>query len=259
MTGTVRVARVAVIGLLLACWATAAGPTSAPITVKKLDGTSVTGEMLSADHDRLILLPTGKKDGVSLDWKDVVSVSNGLNRQHAIPMWKAKFQDRLCGACTGDRTIAHDVCEGKGIDPEKRKECVACKGVGAVGKCTNAKCDKGKVDCPGACLKRSVGTWVMKDGQWMREWRLAKGRIQWKTENHLGELFEVTNEGYVSKGDCPICTRTSKVDCSTCFGKGQLQCKPCRGVGFTGPACTGCKDGRIACADCKGKGLQASN
>jgi len=249
-----RTARICLITLLLGCWAIAAGPESAPITVKKTDGTSATGEMLSADPESITLLPPGKKDAVVIAWKDVASVSNGLTQKLALGVWKNKHADRLCGTCEGNGTLIHETCEGKGINPETKKDCVPCKGVGGVGKCTNVKCKEGKVDCPGDCLKRSVGKWVQRNGQWYREWQIGK-LTSWASEHHLGELFTVGPNGYEPKGNCNICQRTSKVDCSVCEGKKLIPCKPCSGLGITGPACTDCKAGRLVCHDCKGKRL----
>src|SRR5688500_11101766 len=99
-----RIMRVFLIALLLGCWAVAAGPISAPMTVKKTDGTTVTGQLLTADADSLLILPAGKKDGISVAWKDVSTVSNGLSRHSAAAMWKHQHQDRLCGTCEGAGT-----------------------------------------------------------------------------------------------------------------------------------------------------------
>lgn len=251
--------RAVVLGLLLAGWVVAAAPADKVerVTVKKADGTTVAGELISADHDGVIVQPTGKP-GVQVVWKDVASVSNGLTRAQAVAQWKAKRKDRLCTTCQGDRGVKHEACGGTGVDPAAKQPCAACKGTGSAGKCTNPKDKDGKIDCPGPCLKLTVGTWTKRpDGTRWREFKFRGGGGGTISEGHVGEVW-VFKAGAPpeNKGKCTVCDGKAVVDCGTCGGKGQLACKPCRGVGVTGPACKDCKDGQTKCADCKGSGLR---
>jgi hypothetical protein len=245
------------VGVACSCLIVTAAPAPVErVTVKKADGTTVAGELISADHDAVFVTPAGKKDAVMVPWKDVASVSNGLTRGLAVNQWKAKRKGQLCNTCKGDRTVKHEACGGTGVDPAAKQPCAACKGAGTAGKCTNPKCKDGKVDCPAPCLKRSVGKWVVHQGIMSREVKVSSKMTYYIHEPHVGELFEVNKNGYVNKGDCPTCQRATKVDCNTCNGRASLPCKSCRGVGVTGPACKGCKEGQVACAPCKGSGLR---
>ena len=251
--------RALVLGFLLAGWVAAAAPPAKVerVTVKKADGTTVAGELVSADHDGLIVQPPGKT-GVLVGWKDVASVSNGLTRGQAVSQWKAKRQDQLCGTCEGNRTVKHEACAGTGVDPAAKKPCPTCKETGAAGKCTNPKCKEGKVDCPGPCLKLSVGTWKKKDdGKLWREFKMKGNRGYNVSEGHVGEVWNFTGAEPENKGKCGQCNGTAKVDCGTCAGRAHLPCKACRGAGATGPACKECKEGQTKCADCKGAGVRS--
>jgi hypothetical protein len=257
---TLRTASLAFLGVVFAAiLATAApvpkSPPAEQVTVKKSDGTSISGELLVADHVALTVRPP-KGDALLIPWKQVASVSNGLNRQLAILRWKTAHKDQLCGQCIGDRTVKHDACNGTGIDPEGKKECATCKGTGTGGKCTNAKCVNGKVDCPGPCLKLSVGTWKDKDGHKWREFPTRNGSHK-ISDNHLGQVWGLTADrsAMEQKGPCPVCAGAATYDCPTCDGKGHLPCKACDGAGVTGTLCKGCNHGRAICDSCKGKGL----
>lgn len=240
----------------------AAIPIVEHVQVKRTDGKTVSGELLWADPQTVGIQP-GKGDPVVVTWKEVASISNGLTRPAAILRWKEKNKDILCSTCNGDQTIKHEACGGTGVDPASKKPCEDCKGSGSAGKCTNHKCVEGKVDCPGPCLKLSVGTWKKEaDGKLWRYFRVRAGnrtgdfRI---SDGHVGQVWVMTADGtsMEEKGPCPICHGAAKVDCSTCLGKGILPCKTCGGVGVVGPHCPEktCDHGRIPCTTCNGKGL----
>jgi hypothetical protein len=245
------------------CLPATAAPPVAPaperVTIKKTDGTTVAGELASADHDGVAVRAGPKAPPVKVAWKDLASISNGLTRNVAITRWKADHDGKLCGTCMGDRTIKHEACAGTGIDPASKKLCAPCNGGGTAGKCTVAKCAEGKVDCPGPCLKLSVGLWKMKDGLRIREFK-SGGGTGWVSEHHVGEVWVFKSNGPPDqKGKCTVCQGTAKVECGTCQGKGKLPCKTCGGVGMTGPACKDCQGGRTPCKDCKATGLTPPN
>lgn len=254
---------VVAVGWIVAGWVGAAAAPPAGkverVTVVKVDKKSVSGELVTADADGVILQPAGKADAVLIGWKEIATVSNGLTRAQAVAKWKVKFADKLCPTCQGERTVKHDACNGTGVDPATKQPCAACKGTGTAGKCTNPKDKekKGKVDCPGPCLKLSVGTWKKHDdGKLWREFKFANGHGYSVSQGHVGEVWTFTKTGEPeSKESCKVCGGTATVDCPTCDGKGDLACKTCRRTGVTGPACKDCALGQIKCATCKGSGL----
>jgi hypothetical protein len=262
-----RVVALPFLGILVSALLVTAAPTPTAerverVTIKKADGTTVAGELMWADHDGVGVRATPKAEAVLVPWKNVASISNGLTRQSAINKWKEKFKNALCGVCQGDQVVKHEACGGTGIATETKKDCQTCKGSGAGAKCTNAKCKEGKVDCPGPCLKLSVGSWVLKkeDG---KKWRTltarSGGRViqHYVSDGHLGEVWALNSDGssIENKGQCTVCRGEAKLECGTCSGKGHLPCKSCAGVGVVGPACKDCAGGKIKCAECKGKGL----
>jgi hypothetical protein len=262
-----RVVALPFLGILVSALLVTAAPTPTAerverVTIKKADGTTVAGELMWADHDGVGVRATPKAEAVLVPWKNVTSISNGLTRQTAINKWKEKHKELLCGVCQGDRTVKHEACGGTGIATETKKDCQTCKGSGAGGKCTNAKCKEGKVPCSGPCLKPSVGTWVLNkdDGKRWRSFPTRSGRQVGNfriSDGHFGEVWELSRDGSTmeSKGQCTVCRGEAQLECSTCSGKGHLPCKPCAGVGVVGPACKDCTGGQVKCMACKGKGL----
>lgn len=54
-------------------------------------------------------------------------------------------------------------------------------------------------------------------------------RIQYISQNHIGELIEYDNGRPVTRGRCPTCEGTSRVVCAICTGTGK--CVACAGAG----------------------------
>jgi hypothetical protein len=237
-------------------------PSPSPIvTITLADGTSVRGKLLNADRDHVTIQPTAAGQSTAtqnVPWNNISKVSNGLTREQAHAQWKQQqLQHELCPTCTGDRVTDCPTCSGTGLDQEKMDQCRTCNGGGRV-PCTNAKCDKGKVDCPKPCLKLSQGLWKKKDdGKMWRTFRGRGGTTTEVSEDHAGELVEIKDGVTTLAGKCPACNGTAKADCATCNGEQTVVCTKCRGVGATGPACPACKadPGKVKCAACEGKGL----
>jgi hypothetical protein len=234
-----------------------AAPAVERVSVKKTDGTTVAGTLLWADPDGVGV--QGAKDPVLVEWKDIASISNGLTRPKAISQWKIKNEKILCDICHGDRTVKHEACNGTGVAPETKKDCETCKGTGTGAKCTNAKCVEGKVECPGPCLKRSVGVWKDTGGLLWREFPVAGGGKYRISQGHWGQIWTLTADksSMEMKGNCPQCNGEAKIACDTCLGKAHLPCKTCDAVGLLGPACKDCDHGQVKCTNCNGKGLVA--
>jgi len=115
---------------------------------------------------------------------------------------------------------------------EKTKPCFNCGGTGKTS-CPNGK--DGEMDCPGPCLKLSVGEWVHMDvaGHPPTDlWRkFSKGSGGWSAwnQNHVGDIIEYQNGDPVDVGKCKICGGTGKVKCTLCNGTGEITCPICEG------------------------------
>jgi hypothetical protein len=114
------------------------------------------------------------------------------------------------------------------------KVCFQCNGVGTV-VCPAPGCKEGKVDCPGACLKLTRGTWIHMtvDGHGPNElWQKfpnssGLGGYQAWNQNHVGEVVVYQNGVAVNIGKCKVCGGTTKVTCSACKGTGKQTCEIC--------------------------------
>jgi hypothetical protein len=92
-----------------------------------------------------------------------------------------------------------------------QKSCFACNGEGAVA-CRVPGCRNGKVDCPGACLKLTRGTWVHMNmaGHDPKDlWQkfpdsTGQGSQAWN-QQHMGEVIVMQNSRAVNIGACKVC------------------------------------------------------
>ena len=111
--------------------------------------------------------------------------------------------------------------------------CPRCKGAGSA-ICRAPGCVNGKVECPGPCLKLSVGKWEHLNvaGHDPKElWQKFQGKGEWNawTTAHIGEVIVIRDGKPVNIGTCSICQGHGKVDCKACEGTGKLVCTLCMG------------------------------
>ena len=232
-----------------------AAPKPNPIvTIKKTDGTTVRGQLISPEPDLVIIKPPGAAvENVTVRWKEIKSISNGLTREQSAAQWKELHKDALCPDCHGDRGVPCKDCGGAGFDQAKLETCKDCGGAGAF-YCTNKKCDEGQVDCPMPCLKLTEGRWVKRDdGKLWRTFPMRGGGTMSWSNHHLGEVVDRMGE---NKGKCTNCGGTTKVDCPDCGGLAYKICQTCYFEGKTGPACPTCENGRKPCTTCSSTGLK---
>jgi len=117
---------------------------------------------------------------------------------------------------------------------EPTKECPQCRGSGLQACAT--KCKEGMRDCPGKCLKLSVGKWehLTVAGHAPTElWQKfpMKGGYQAWNHTHVGEVVEIRDGVPTLAGKCPVCKGAAKVPCTECDGSGQAKCALCDGAG----------------------------
>ena len=225
------------------------------VTIKKVDGSTLRGKVLTNDGVQLSIAPVeGKAFGQPLDvaWKDVKAVSNGLTQTKGQEAWKLEHKGDLCDVCHGDRGIVCDVCKGTGHDKESSKDCKTCKGAQQV-TCTQPKCDKGTIPCPSPCLKLSEGHWTTKDGKQVRTFKVKGGTVT-ASDEHLGQTGKFEGST-IQFADCPTCGKTGKITCPTCHGTGSLPCPTCK-ADKKAADCASCEDGYTACSSCAGTGLK---
>ena len=221
------------------------------VTIKKTDGTTVRGQLVSPEPDQLVIkAPGAAGETITFRWSQIKSISNGLTQEQSAAQWKALHKDELCPDCNGDRGVPCKDCHGTGFDQSKLVPCKDCGGAGALF-CTNKKCNDGQVDCPKPCIKLSEGRWYMKDGKRVRN--VGRG---WVSDGHLGELFDTKGGAFTPLGKCPNCNGTTKVDCRDCGGLAYKICPTCNFEGKTGPACPTCEGGRTPCTTCGATGLK---
>jgi hypothetical protein len=228
------------------------------ITVTRTDGTQVKGQYVSADGKVLTLrtLTKGKPDEntTEVPWSDIKTTSTGLTRAKAFAAWKEENRNALCGDCAGEGLTTCATCKGTAHDPAALKGCATCKDELLV-PCKGPKCDKGRIPCPGPCLKLSVGPWVRKDDGKLWKKVPVKGGYGDISESHLGEVWEKDKDGNYSAKPCPICNKGGFVTCPKCEGKGQFPCPTCF-ANTKAAACKDCDKGKSKCATCEGTGLK---
>lgn len=232
------------------------------VNVKKLDGSVVHGQLVSADGASVSVKPSAEPgkygDAVDIQWSEIKSVSNGLTQAKAKAAWKAEHHDDLCDTCHGDRLLPCSVCKGTGHDPASSKDCKTCKGAGTV-KCKEPRCDNGMVPCLGPCIKLTEGTWSKPDADGKR-WRHfgggKHGGGMLYSHLHAGEIVQIEKDGSVSgTTPCTICGKTGKVFCPTCGGRGVVACPTCK-ADKSAADCKNCEDGTELCSKCNGSGLK---
>jgi hypothetical protein len=122
------------------------------------------------------------------------------------------------------------------VDPATGKplvKCYRCQGAGSI-KCTARGCKDGWVDCPGPCLKLSVGRWEHLDvpghdpKELWQKFTYSDGWHAWTT-GHIGEVIEMRGGKPTNVGKCPVCKGKGKVPCKVCKGTGQVVCDVCGG------------------------------
>lgn len=122
------------------------------------------------------------------------------------------------------------------LDPQTGKpmaRCPRCQGEGTT-KCTARGCVNGWVDCPGPCLKLSVGRWEHLDvpghdpKELWRKFTYDGGWTGWTTA-HIGEVIETRNGVPTNIGKCSVCGGKGKVPCQVCHGTGRVVCAVCGG------------------------------
>jgi hypothetical protein len=143
----------------------AAAPAAKPnpiVMVKKLDGTTVRGQLTSAEPDQILIkTPGAAGETVTIRWSQIAHVSNGLTQEQSAAQRKGLHKDELCPDCHGDRGVPCKDCHGTGFDQTKLVTCKDCGGAGVLF-CPNKKCDDGQIDCPAPCLKLTVGRWTKR-------------------------------------------------------------------------------------------------
>jgi hypothetical protein len=113
------------------------------------------------------------------------------------------------------------------------EKCLRCQGTGLI-KCKVLKCKNGQVDCPGKCMKLSVGIWEHMNvpghdpNELWQKYTGSKGWHAW-TSDHVGEVIEIRNGTPENIGKCPTCGGTATVLCKTCKGTGTMVCPACHG------------------------------
>lgn len=231
------------------------------VTVVKTDGTSVRGQLVSADPDKVVVKPAAKlgvksataPSDVELTWKDIKTVSNGLTYAKALAAWKQEHLADLCEQCHGERTMLCPTCKGTMHDPASGKDCKTCKGELLVD-CKAPKCKEGKTPCPAPCIKLTEGRWYMKDGKKWRDFHFAGGLNASVSEGHAGQVFDANGQ---LAGECPTCGGKTVIDCPTCKGIGKVPCPTCSARKDAPPCPDKCDHGRVTCDKCKGTGLKS--
>lgn len=240
-----------------------AAPVVPQVTVVKVDGTTVRGQLTASDPDSVTVTPPAKAgsadapEPVVVSWKDVRSVSNGFTQAKALVQWKQAHHDQLCETCHGDRTVLCPTCKGTAHDPAASKDCPTCHGELLVD-CKGPRCDHGKVPCPNHCLQLTEGRWITKeDGLKWRTFPLGRGYFSF-SEHHLGHMITIDRKAgtVTDTGVCPVCNGVTKVDCPVCHGQGKTPCPTCV-ARKDAPACPAhCDQGHTKCPTCDGTGLK---
>ncbi|MEO7934351.1 MAG: hypothetical protein ABIT76_14450 [Chthoniobacterales bacterium] len=163
----------------------------------------------------------------------------------------------LCGACYGgyrylhrnDTAVVASVSPASGdatpasvtppVDPvtgTPLAPCTRCQGSGTI-RCTAPHCAEGWVDCPGKCLKLSVGRWEHMDvpghdpKELWQKFTYPGGHAAWTTA-HVGQVIEMRDHKAVNIGACPVCGGKAKVPCKICQSTGHIVCPVCHGRKF---------------------------
>jgi hypothetical protein len=141
--------------------------------------------------------------------------------------WRSPADISSGGEPEPDRLPAVDA-SGRPLD-----KCSRCNGTGLT-KCTVSRCKEGQVDCPGKCLKLSVGIWeyMSVPGHDPKElWQKVSGSKGWHAWStaHVGEVIAIRNGRPENIGKCPTCGGKAKVACKVCKGAATITCSACHG------------------------------
>lgn len=256
------------LGLILPAWLWGETKPAAPkpppiVTVIQNDGSTVRGTISSIDPRNVVIQPLAKPKetpppAVTISWKEIKSVTNGMTQKRMLAQWKKEHPEQLCETCKGELTVRCDVCKGTMHDPASAKDCKTCGGELLID-CKAPQCDHGKVPCPAPCLKLTQGTWVKKeDGLRWRKLTGSGGYTAEVSEHHLGELVVFHRDAAPELKKCPTCNGTTKADCPTCQGTGLVPCPECLARKAAPPCPNHCDKGRVPCPVCDGVGLKKS-
>lgn len=215
-----------------------------------------------------IVLRIGDKP-VQVPWVEVETVNGRPVREHVAQV-RTSLKDSLCPDCRGGLiALLCPDCLGTEKVHTKNAPCAKCSGTGSSGTPCPKACDKGKLVCPGPCLKKGVGPWKVHPGLGLSRvihYRVGQTGIGTMavSEKHLGEVWEFKEVAPFALPTCPTCRGTAKSPCKDCREAGTFAQEmpkslgPCKDCG--GPArgagripCAGCDaTGSIPCAACLG-------
>jgi len=223
---------------------------------------TVKGELLR-ENLKGILLKDEPSPGL-IRWAQVETV-NGRPARERLAQVQQTQKDILCQDCHGGLvTLLCPECLGLGKIYRESKPCGKCA-AGDETPCPVKGCEKGKVDCPGACLKRSVGVWKEEKGHgWFRVFinKNDKGgeRTSFASEKHLGTILEFQEVAPFSLANCPKCSGIAKSPCKDCRDAGTFILAPYKAVGDC-KICGGSYKGRgkVPCTVCLGTGTLLCN
>lgn len=132
------------------------------------------------------------------------------------------------------------------LAPPSGQPCAKCNATGKIA-CTSPECQKGRIECPGPCLKLSTPGWGPFPGEDPKKLFITykvKNGTQGVSQAHLGEVFEVRNGEFFKLGRCTLCNGTTKVRCATCEGSGEVTCPECSGKKFVALSASAPSEGR---------------
>jgi hypothetical protein len=113
--------------------------------------------------------------------------------------------------------------------------CPECNGEG-IAKCTADNCVRGKIPCPGQCIKSSAVWEKHKElnrpevDVWTKVQCKNGLAVVWFPKTAIGHSLEYDSNGVPhDAGACKQCKGTGLVDCPTCHGTGRAPCPLCGG------------------------------
>jgi hypothetical protein len=118
--------------------------------------------------------------------------------------------------------------------PGATKPCFNCGGSGEA-KCPQPGCTKGRVDCPGPCLKLHKGVWEKRNvpghdpNELWQKVRLNSRQTSYVSSGHVGQCFVAGSDGNFTPVVCKTCNGATTLECSKCKGKGTAPCSICDG------------------------------
>jgi hypothetical protein len=251
--------------MVLLLLATALAPAGDVVELQLKGSKTIKGEVLRENLKGIIL----KDDAASglIPWARIETI-NGRPAREWVDQIRQTLKEVLCQDCQGGLVaLLCPECVGLGKVYTETRPCTKCAAGGGL-PCPAKGCEKGKVDCPAPCLKRSVGIWKDTPGLGPARvfiFRDESGKVTGGrsiSERHQGELLEFkvstpvpccrkcvgtksacqdcreagtyTLGPYKSLGDCKTCggafKGAGKVPCTTCLGSSTLPCADCMGT-----------------------------